>query len=162
MGLNSSSSARLYQEVATPIDLQFKDKKEHYDGRHIAHGLGATVYRALILHPKVGDSYPFTKPKHETPLLLGFSASLVWESETLEVIPLFHLLLCVDNSYRVSFYPISRCKRVRSESPVRFTRKRTKRGRVRGKATDKPSFTRLSTKPGFYRVRELYYGLGRC
>ncbi|KAM7518631.1 hypothetical protein LguiB_017593 [Lonicera macranthoides] len=33
-------------------------------------------------------------------------------------IPLFHLLLCVDNSYRVSLYPISRCKRVRSESPV--------------------------------------------
>ncbi|KAM7530419.1 hypothetical protein LguiB_033829 [Lonicera macranthoides] len=31
------------------------------------------------------------------------------------------------------------CKGVRSESPVRFTRKRTKRGRVRGKATDKPS-----------------------
>ncbi|KAM7490130.1 hypothetical protein LguiA_033051 [Lonicera macranthoides] len=28
------------------------------------------------------------------------------------MIPLFHLLLCVDNSYRVSLYPISRCKKV--------------------------------------------------
>ncbi|KAM7531299.1 hypothetical protein LguiB_034709 [Lonicera macranthoides] len=42
-----------------------------------------------------------------------------------------------------------------------FYEKTDKKGRVRGKATDKPFFTRLSTKPGFYRVRELYYGLGR-
>ncbi|KAM7486544.1 hypothetical protein LguiA_002553 [Lonicera macranthoides] len=41
-----------------------------------------------------------------------------------------------------------------------FYEKTDKKGRVRGKATDKPFFTRLSTKPGFYRVRELYYGLG--
>ncbi|KAM7464937.1 hypothetical protein LguiB_012499 [Lonicera macranthoides] len=35
-------------------------------------------------------------------------------------------------------------------------------GCVRGKAIDKPFFTRLSAKPGFYRVRKLYYSLGRC
>ncbi|KAM7507827.1 hypothetical protein LguiA_018280 [Lonicera macranthoides] len=45
-----------------------------------------------------------------------------WASETSERIPLFHLLLCVDNSYRVSLYPISRCKRVRSESPRGLSR----------------------------------------
>jgi laccase len=33
--------------------------------------LRATVYGALIIHPKQGDSYPFTKPKRETPILLG-------------------------------------------------------------------------------------------
>ncbi|KAM1069679.1 hypothetical protein EV1_001474 [Malus domestica] len=33
--------------------------------------LRATVYGALIIHPKQGDSYPFTKPKSETTLLLG-------------------------------------------------------------------------------------------
>ncbi|CAN6705311.1 unnamed protein product [Malus baccata var. baccata] len=33
--------------------------------------LRATVYGALIIHPKQGDSYPFTKPKRETTLLLG-------------------------------------------------------------------------------------------
>ncbi|KAF3971732.1 hypothetical protein ACB098_06G136800 [Castanea mollissima] len=33
--------------------------------------LRATVYGALIIHPKEGDSYPFTKPKRETTLLLG-------------------------------------------------------------------------------------------
>lgn len=33
--------------------------------------LRATVYGALIIRPKQGDSYPFQKPKRETPLLLG-------------------------------------------------------------------------------------------
>lgn len=33
--------------------------------------LRATVYGALIIHPKEGDDYPFTKPKRETPILLG-------------------------------------------------------------------------------------------
>ncbi|KAM7472504.1 hypothetical protein LguiA_010687 [Lonicera macranthoides] len=33
-----------------------------------------------------------------------------------------------------------------------FYEKTDKKGRVRGKATDKPFFTRLSTKPGFYRI----------
>ncbi|KAL7229228.1 hypothetical protein ACSBR2_007848 [Camellia fascicularis] len=33
--------------------------------------LRATVYGALIIHPKQGSSYPFPKPKRETPLLLG-------------------------------------------------------------------------------------------
>ena len=33
--------------------------------------LRATVYGALIIHPKPGSSYPFTKPKRETPILLG-------------------------------------------------------------------------------------------
>ncbi|KAM7270699.1 hypothetical protein ACFE04_029913 [Oxalis oulophora] len=33
--------------------------------------LRATVYGALIIHPKEGSSYPFTKPKRETPILLG-------------------------------------------------------------------------------------------
>lgn len=33
--------------------------------------LRATVYGALIIHPKEGSSYPFPKPKRETPILLG-------------------------------------------------------------------------------------------
>ncbi|KAK6135768.1 hypothetical protein DH2020_030463 [Rehmannia glutinosa] len=33
--------------------------------------LRATVYGALIIRPKEGDSYPFQKPKRETALLLG-------------------------------------------------------------------------------------------
>ncbi|KAL6545116.1 high-affinity glucose transporter [Orobanche hederae] len=33
--------------------------------------LRATVYGALIVRPKEGDSYPFQKPKRETTLLLG-------------------------------------------------------------------------------------------
>ncbi|KAF7147128.1 hypothetical protein RHSIM_Rhsim03G0147700 [Rhododendron simsii] len=33
--------------------------------------LRATVYGALIIHPKEGSSYPFQKPKRETPILLG-------------------------------------------------------------------------------------------
>ncbi|KAM7525614.1 hypothetical protein LguiA_015516 [Lonicera macranthoides] len=82
MGLNSSSNARLDQEVATPIDLQFRDMKEHYHGMHIAHGSVATVYGALILRPKVGDSYPFSKPRRETPLLLGEW----WDANLMDVV----------------------------------------------------------------------------
>ncbi|XP_047328827.1 laccase-12-like [Impatiens glandulifera] len=33
--------------------------------------LRATVYGALIIHPKQGTSYPFAKPNRETPLILG-------------------------------------------------------------------------------------------
>ncbi|KAH6802257.1 laccase 12 [Perilla frutescens var. frutescens] len=33
--------------------------------------LRATVYGALIIHPKQGESYPFKKPKRQTALLLG-------------------------------------------------------------------------------------------
>ncbi|PHU18349.1 Laccase-5 [Capsicum chinense] len=33
--------------------------------------LRATVYGALIIHPKEGENYPFPKPKRETPILLG-------------------------------------------------------------------------------------------
>ncbi|KAL3630557.1 high-affinity glucose transporter [Castilleja foliolosa] len=33
--------------------------------------LRATVYGALIIRPKEGESYPFPKPNRETPLLLG-------------------------------------------------------------------------------------------
>ncbi|KAM7476745.1 hypothetical protein LguiB_023988 [Lonicera macranthoides] len=38
-----------------------------------------------------------------------------------------------------------------------FYEKTDKKGRVRGKATDKPFFTRLSTKPGFYRVSMILF-----
>ncbi|XP_057488063.1 laccase-3-like isoform X1 [Actinidia eriantha] len=33
--------------------------------------LRATVYGALIIYPKLGTTYPFPKPKHEIPILLG-------------------------------------------------------------------------------------------
>jgi len=33
--------------------------------------LRATVYGALIIHPREGEAYPFAKPKRETPILLG-------------------------------------------------------------------------------------------
>lgn len=35
--------------------------------------LRATVYGALIIRPKQGDSYPFAKPNREFPLLLGIN-----------------------------------------------------------------------------------------
>jgi laccase len=39
--------------------------------------LRATVYGALIIRPKEGDSYPFPKPKRETPILLGNSHLII-------------------------------------------------------------------------------------
>ena len=37
--------------------------------------LRATVYGALIIHPRENSSYPFTKPKREAPILLGTNFS---------------------------------------------------------------------------------------
>ena len=64
------------------------------------------------------------------------SQPLVWGSESLERSngP-FASFVCIC----VSIYPILDAGRARfSESPVRFTRKRTKKGCVKGKAIDKP------------------------
>ncbi|KAL8093715.1 laccase-12-like [Apium graveolens] len=44
--------------------------------------LRATVYGALIIHPKEGDSYPFPKPKRETPILMGEW----WDANPIDVI----------------------------------------------------------------------------
>ncbi|WOH12476.1 hypothetical protein DCAR_0831980 [Daucus carota subsp. sativus] len=44
--------------------------------------LRATVYGALIIHPKEGNSYPFPKPKRQTPLLLGEW----WDANPIDVI----------------------------------------------------------------------------
>ncbi|XP_051138275.1 laccase-12 [Andrographis paniculata] len=44
--------------------------------------LRATVYGALIIHPKDGDSYPFPKPTRQTPLLLGEW----WNSNPIDVV----------------------------------------------------------------------------
>ncbi|XP_004491004.1 laccase-5 [Cicer arietinum] len=44
--------------------------------------LRATVYGALIIRPKEGETYPFTKPKRETPLLLGEW----WDANPIDVI----------------------------------------------------------------------------
>ncbi|KAL2526680.1 Laccase-12 [Abeliophyllum distichum] len=44
--------------------------------------LRATVYGALIIRPKEGDSYPFPKPKRETPLLLGEW----WDANPIDVV----------------------------------------------------------------------------
>ncbi|XP_059666804.1 laccase-12-like [Cornus florida] len=44
--------------------------------------LRATVYGALIIHPKEGSSYPHTKPKRETPILLGEW----WDSNPIDVV----------------------------------------------------------------------------
>ncbi|CAA2969731.1 laccase-12-like [Olea europaea subsp. europaea] len=44
--------------------------------------LRATVYGALIIHPKEGDSYPFPKPKREIPLLLGEW----WDANPIDVV----------------------------------------------------------------------------
>ncbi|KAF5200188.1 Laccase-5, partial [Thalictrum thalictroides] len=44
--------------------------------------LRATVYGALIIHPKAGSSYPFTKPKRETPLMLGEW----WDANPIDVV----------------------------------------------------------------------------
>ncbi|PIA59570.1 hypothetical protein AQUCO_00400451v1 [Aquilegia coerulea] len=44
--------------------------------------LRATVYGALIIHPKDGSAYPFAKPKTETPILLGEW----WDANPIDVI----------------------------------------------------------------------------
>ncbi|EYU20068.1 hypothetical protein MIMGU_mgv1a020620mg [Erythranthe guttata] len=44
--------------------------------------LRATVYGALIIHPKEGDSYPFTTPNRETALLLGEW----WDANPIDVV----------------------------------------------------------------------------
>ncbi|KAK3014100.1 hypothetical protein RJ639_009505 [Escallonia herrerae] len=44
--------------------------------------LRATVYGALVIRPKEGDSYPFTKPKRETPILLGEW----WDANPIDVV----------------------------------------------------------------------------
>ncbi|KAE9451521.1 hypothetical protein C3L33_16572, partial [Rhododendron williamsianum] len=44
--------------------------------------LRATVYGAIIIHPKEGSSYPFPKPTRETPLLLGEW----WDANPMDVI----------------------------------------------------------------------------
>ncbi|GFZ15075.1 laccase 12 [Actinidia rufa] len=44
--------------------------------------LRATVYGALIIHPKEGFSYPFPKPKREAPLLLGEW----WDANPIDVV----------------------------------------------------------------------------
>ncbi|KAH1211821.1 Laccase-12 [Glycine max] len=44
--------------------------------------LRATVYGALIIHPREGEAYPFTKPKRETPILLGEW----WDANPIDVV----------------------------------------------------------------------------
>ncbi|OIT03641.1 PREDICTED: laccase-12-like isoform X1 [Nicotiana attenuata] len=44
--------------------------------------LRATVYGALIIHPKEGEFYPFPKPRRETPILLGEW----WDANPIDVI----------------------------------------------------------------------------
>lgn len=44
--------------------------------------LRATVYGALIIYPKRGSSYPFIKPKRETPILLGEW----WDANPIDVV----------------------------------------------------------------------------
>ncbi|GFP86577.1 laccase-12 [Phtheirospermum japonicum] len=44
--------------------------------------LRATVYGALVIRPREGDSYPFPKPKSETPLLLGEW----WDANPIDVV----------------------------------------------------------------------------
>ena len=87
------------------------------------------------------------------------SQPLVWRPKALERSngP-FISFVCIC----VSLYPILDAGRVRfSESPVRFTRKRIKRCVKGERLYTSLFFTRLSSKPWFYRVWELHYGLGR-
>lgn len=44
--------------------------------------LRATVYGAIVIRPKVGSSYPFTKPKRETLILLGEW----WDANPIDVV----------------------------------------------------------------------------
>ncbi|CAN4087464.1 unnamed protein product [Withania somnifera] len=44
--------------------------------------LRATVYGALIIHPKQGENYPFPTPKSETPILLG----QWWDTNPIDVV----------------------------------------------------------------------------
>lgn len=43
--------------------------------------LRATVYGALIIHPKEGENYPFPKPKRETPILLGTTSTFSYHQK---------------------------------------------------------------------------------
>ncbi|XP_010257021.1 PREDICTED: laccase-12-like [Nelumbo nucifera] len=44
--------------------------------------LRATVYGALIIYPRLGSSYPFTKPRREAPILLGEW----WDANPIDVV----------------------------------------------------------------------------
>ncbi|XP_051122780.1 laccase-12-like [Andrographis paniculata] len=44
--------------------------------------LRATVYGALVIRPRAGESYPFPKPKHEFPILLGEW----WDANPIDVV----------------------------------------------------------------------------
>ncbi|KAL9674857.1 hypothetical protein QQ045_003056 [Rhodiola kirilowii] len=44
--------------------------------------LRATVYGAIIIHPKQGSTYPFAKPTRETPILLGEW----WDTNPIDVV----------------------------------------------------------------------------
>lgn len=47
----------------------------------------ATVYGAIIIHPKKGTSYPFPKPHAEVPIILGIQVLL---TQKLLPFPLIH------------------------------------------------------------------------
>lgn len=47
--------------------------------------LRATVYGALIIHPREGSSYPFQKPDREAPILLGTHPQLFKNSHLITI-----------------------------------------------------------------------------
>lgn len=55
MDQSSLRSVQLDQERVTPTGLQFQDKKEHYDGMHIVHGL-EPLFTVLLLFTQKKDT----------------------------------------------------------------------------------------------------------
>lgn len=56
--------------------------------------LRATVYGALIIRPREGKSYPFPKPKRETPILLGKESFSVTSTNDYD-----NQMKCYDDEY---------------------------------------------------------------
>ncbi|KAK6145562.1 hypothetical protein DH2020_022382 [Rehmannia glutinosa] len=70
------------QERVTHTGLRFKDKKARFGGTLTVLGSEPPSHGALIIRPREGDSYPFPKPKRETPLLLGEW----WDANPIDVV----------------------------------------------------------------------------
>ncbi|KAM7503073.1 hypothetical protein LguiB_001977 [Lonicera macranthoides] len=143
------------------LKLQCPDGSMLYSPASTAHVLTHTKdpnclkYLNHVVDRSNGGESANAAPRVSSPLVVGamgrrngFRRSICWS-------------VFVD-SYQVSLRSISRCKGGSFRVASTFYEKTDKKGRVRGKATDKPFFTRSSAKPGLYRVRKLYYGLGRC
>nr|GMD14369.1 laccase-12-like [Ipomoea batatas] len=63
--------------------------------------LRATVYGALIIHPRAGESHPFPKPTRETPVILGEW----WDANPIDVIRQTQKTGAAPNAFTINGQP---------------------------------------------------------